>query len=67
MGMGGGGGDKEVIVGFLEAAVDDVAERGWKEEGTIGEISKRWRGGRMRKVRVKEREREEPAEQNKVL
>jgi hypothetical protein len=53
MGRGGGRGGKEVIVGFLEAAVDVAAEVR-KLEGAVGEIRKRWRGGGIGKVRLKE-------------
>jgi hypothetical protein len=53
MGRGGGRGGKEVIVGFLEAAADFMAEVRTLE-GAVGEIRKRWRGGGIRKVRLKE-------------
>jgi hypothetical protein len=52
-GGGGGGGGKDVIVIFLEEAVDVVAEVG-KLEGAIGEIRERRRGGKIGKVRLKE-------------
>jgi hypothetical protein len=45
MGRGGVRGGKEVIVGFLEAAVVDVAAEIRKFEGAIGEIREKWRGG----------------------
>jgi hypothetical protein len=44
MGRGGGRGDKEVKVGFLEAAVDVAAEVR-KFEGAVGDIRERRRGG----------------------
>jgi hypothetical protein len=55
MGRGGGRGRgcKEIIVSFLEAAVDVAAKVG-KLEGAVGEIRQRRRGGRFGKVILKE-------------
>ena len=53
MGRGGEGDGKEVIVSFLEAAVDVSAKVG-KLESAIGEIRKGRRGGGLGKVRLKE-------------